>query len=116
MVDETLRAAEGLAAHGVEAEVVDLRTLAPLDMETVAESVRKTGRAVVVEEGPLTGGVAAEIVSRIAAECFYDLSAPPVRVAAADVPVPASGVLEDAATPDARRIGQAVARVMAEAE
>jgi pyruvate dehydrogenase E1 component beta subunit len=114
MVEEALRAAEALASHGVAAEVLDLRSLAPLDMEAVAASVAKTGRVVVVEEGSLTGGVAGEIVSRIVAECFYDLSVPPVRVAAEDVPVPASAALEDAVTPDARRIAQAAAALMAQ--
>lgn len=116
MVEEALRAAEALAQRGVQIEVIDLRTLAPMDMPTVAASVQKTGRVVVVEEGALTGGVGAEIVSRIAAECFYDLSAPPRRVAAADVPVPASPALEDAVTPDARRIAEAVAEVLAEGD
>jgi pyruvate dehydrogenase E1 component beta subunit len=114
MVEEALRAADALADHGVQAEVIDVRTLAPLDMPAIANSVRKTGRVVVVEEGPLAGGVGAEIVSRIAAECFYELTAPPRRVAAVDVPVPASPVLEDAVTPDAHRIAKAVAELMAE--
>ncbi|MCX7599288.1 MAG: alpha-ketoacid dehydrogenase subunit beta, partial [Armatimonadetes bacterium] len=113
MVEESIRAAEALNERGVQAEVIDLRTLAPLDMAAIAASVQKTGRVVVAEEGPLTGGVGAEIVSRIVAECFYDLDAPPRRVAAADVPVPASPALEDAVTPDARRIVEAVAEVLA---
>lgn len=106
MVGEALRAADALAERGVEAEVVDLRTLAPLDMATVAASVERTGRAVVIEEGSLTGGVAAEVAQRITEECFDLLEAPPIRVAALDVPVPSSTVLEAAATPDWRRIAQ----------
>ncbi len=112
MVEEALAAADALSQQGVEAAVVDLRTLAPLDMQTVAEVVSQTGRAVVVEEGNLTGGVAREICARIAQECFYDLEAPPIAVAAADVPVPASAVLERAVVPDARRIAEAVAKVL----
>ncbi len=109
MVDEALRAADALAEHEVGAEVIDLRTLAPLDIETVAASVEATGRAVVVEEGHLTGGVAAEIAARITEQCFDLLEAPPRRVAALDVPVPASRVLEQAATPDWRDIARAAA-------
>ncbi len=109
MVDEALRAADALAEHGAEADVIDLRTLAPLDIDTVAASVDRTGRAVVIEEGHLTGGVAAEVAGRINEECFDVLQAPPMRVAALDVPVPASRVLEEAATPDWRDIAQAAA-------
>lgn len=112
MVAEALRAADALAEHGVEAEVVDLRTLSPLDMDTVATSVEATGRVVVVEEGSLTGGVSAEIAQRITEECFDLLDAPPRRVAALDVPVPAAEVLERAATPDWRDIAQAAADVI----
>jgi len=112
MVGEALRAAETLAEHDVHAEVIDLRTLAPLDMATVAASVEATGRAVVVEEGNLTGGVAAEIAARITEECFDALQAPPRRVAALDVPVPASRVLEEAAVPGWRDIARAAADVL----
>ncbi|MGC9320191.1 MAG: alpha-ketoacid dehydrogenase subunit beta [Armatimonadota bacterium] len=112
MVDEALRAADALADHEVVAEVIDLRTLAPLDMATVAASVERTGRVVVIEEGHLTGGVAAEVAQRITEECFDLLQAPPRRVAALDVPVPASRVLEEAATPDWRDIAQAAADVL----
>ncbi len=112
MVGEALQAAEALAKHGVSAEVVDLRCLAPLDMDTVAASVEKTGRVVAIEEGNLTGGVAAEIVARIVDECFDYLDAAPRRVAALDVPVPASGALEQAATPDWQDIARAAAEVL----
>ncbi|MBC7288985.1 MAG: alpha-ketoacid dehydrogenase subunit beta [Armatimonadetes bacterium] len=114
MVEESLRAAQALAEHGISAEVIDLRSLAPLDMATVAASVSKTGCAVVVEEGNLTGGVAAEIVARIVEECFYDLEAPPRRVAAADVPIPASPVLERAVIPSAEDIARTAAAAVAE--
>jgi len=112
MTAEALKAAEALAKHGVSAEVIDLRTLAPLDMATVAASVERTGRVVVAEEGHLTGGVAAEIASRITQECFDSLQAAPRRVAALDVPVPASRVLEQAATPDWQDIARAAAETL----
>ncbi len=114
MTAEALKAAEALAKHEVSAEVIDLRTLAPLDMATVAASVEKTGRVVVVEEGHLTGGVAAEITARITEECFDSLRAAPRRVAALDVPVPASRVLEQAATPDWQDIARAAAGTLTE--
>ena len=112
MTVEALKAAEALAGHEVSAEVIDLRTLAPLDMATVAASVEKTGRVVVIEEGHLTGGVAAEVTARITEECFDGLRAAPRRVAALDVPVPASRVLEQAATPDWRDIARAAAETL----
>jgi pyruvate dehydrogenase E1 component beta subunit len=112
MVEESLKAAEALVEHGVEAEVVDLRTIAPLDVELISESVEKTGRVVVVEEGTLTGGIGAEIVARLTETCFDYLQAPPKRVAAADCPVPSSRLLEQAVIPDFRGIAQAVAEVV----
>jgi pyruvate/2-oxoglutarate/acetoin dehydrogenase E1 component len=112
MVHEALKAAEALAKHDVSAEVIDLRTLAPLDMATVTASVQRTGRAVVVEEGQLTGGVAAEVAARITEQCFDSLQAAPRRVAALDVPVPASRVLEQAATPDWQDIARAAAETL----
>ncbi len=114
MVGEAVKAAQALAAHEVSAEVIDLRSLAPLDMDTVRQSVNKTGRVVVIEEGWLTGGVGAEIVARITEQCFETLLAPPRRVAAADVPVPASRVLERAATPDFEAIARAAAELVAD--
>ena len=108
MTQEALRAAEALAERGVECEVVDLRSLAPLDVQTLAASVTRTGRVVVVEEGSRTGGVGAEVVARITETCFDYLDAPPVRVAAADAPVPAAPALERAALPSAQEIAEAV--------
>lgn len=113
MLEEALKAAEALAEHGVEAEVVDLRSLAPLDVAAIQATVEKTGRVVVIEEGTLTGGVGAEIVARIMETSFDCLLAPPRRVAALDTPVPASRVLEQAAIPDFRQIAQAAAEVVA---
>ncbi len=105
MVHESMEAAEVLKAeHGIDVEVIDLRTLNPLDVETVFDSVKKTGRAVVVEEGCLTGGVGAEIASRISENCFDILKVPVKRIAAPDSPVPMSPVLEDFVLPSAGRI------------
>ncbi len=97
----------GQAKVVLSCEVIDLRTLSPLDTETVAQSVQKTGRVVVAEEGPLTGGIGAEIVARIVDSSFDYLQAPPQRVAAADTPVPASRVLEEAVVPSAYDIAHA---------
>jgi pyruvate/2-oxoglutarate/acetoin dehydrogenase E1 component len=99
MVHRALEAAEKLAEEGVSVEVIDLRTLKPLDMETIAESVKKTGRVVGVSEAYKTGSFISELAMRIQEEVFDWLDAPVVRVAAADVPVPMSETLEDAAIP-----------------
>ena len=107
-----LQAADTLAGEGVDTEVLDLRSLAPIDWQTITESVRKTGRAVIVEEGPKTGGVAAELASGIMERCGEALLAPVVRVASADTPVPFSPVLEEAYRPDAGRIARAVHEVI----
>jgi pyruvate dehydrogenase E1 component beta subunit len=108
MVYVCLEAAEQLARDGIEAEVVDLRALNPLDMPTVLGSVRKTHRAVTVEESWLTGGWGGEIAARIMEQAFDDLDAPVLRVGGADVPMPYNKGLEKAAIPDAARV---VARV-----
>lgn len=94
-----MEAASELAKQGIDVEVVDLRTLKPLDMNTIAASIKKTNRAVVVHEACLTGGFGAELVARIQAELFDDLDAPVLRVAARDVPIPFSPVLEDFVIP-----------------
>lgn len=105
---KTLLAAERLATAGLESEVIDLRTLRPLDEDTVLASVRKTHRAVVVDEGWRSGSLAGEIVARIAERAFYDLDAPPARVCSAEVPIPYAKHLEDAALPQVDRIVAAV--------
>jgi acetoin:2,6-dichlorophenolindophenol oxidoreductase subunit beta len=102
-VHASLDAAEALAADGVEAEVVDLRTLRPLDIPTVVESVAKTNRVVVVEEGPLTGGWAGEVLARVTEEALGDLD-DAWRIATAESPIPYSPPLEDAFLPGAERI------------
>jgi 2-oxoisovalerate dehydrogenase E1 component len=104
MVHRALEAAERLAEEGIGVEVIDLRTLKPLDMETVGASVRKTGRVVGVTEAYKTGSFISELAMRIQEELFDWLDAPVVRVAAADVPVPMSEPLEDAAIPSVDRI------------
>lgn len=92
-------AAEELAARGVDAEVVDLRTLRPLDDETILSSVARTHRAVVVDEGWRTGSISAEISARITEAAFYELDAPVARVCSAEVPMPYARHLEEAALP-----------------
>lgn len=107
-----LEAAAQLAERGVSAEVVDLRTLAPMDVDTVLASVRKTGRLVCVEEGARTGGVGAEIAARVAEEAYEYLDAPIRRVAAIDAPLPFSPPLEAAALPSAAGIAAACERLV----
>ncbi len=99
MVGKALQAAEQLSAEGIELEVIDPRSLVPLDEETIIESVKKTGRLIVSHEAYTRGGFGAEIVSRVVDAAFDYLDAPPVRVCARDVPVPYSAVLETAALP-----------------
>ena len=98
------QAADMLARRGTEAEVIDLRTLRPLDMETITESVKKTNRAVVVEEVWKTGGFAGEIASAIQEEVFDYLDGPVIRVGGRDVPAPYNGALEAATIPSAERV------------
>jgi acetoin:2,6-dichlorophenolindophenol oxidoreductase subunit beta len=104
-------AAEELADLHIEAEIVDLRTLKPLDMETVAQSIRKTNRAVIVHEACLTGGYGAELAARIQEELFDYLDAPIKRVAARDVPIPFSPGLEDFCLPEVSDVVAAVQAV-----
>jgi pyruvate dehydrogenase E1 component beta subunit len=108
MVNIALEAAQKLAQDGIEAEVVDLRCLRPLDMETVLESVRKTHKVLVVEEVWRTGGVGAEIAAQIQEQAFDFLDAPISRLAGEEVPMPYSRPLEDAAIPNSARVVQSV--------
>jgi 2-oxoisovalerate dehydrogenase E1 component beta subunit len=104
-----LQAAESVAGEGVDAEVVDLRTLAPLDLETVLQSVRKTSKALIVYEDNLTGGYGAEIAARLAEEAFTYLDGPVRRLAGPDVPgVPYSHPLQDWFMPDPTKIAEAI--------
>ena len=101
---KTLAAAEELAGDGIDAEVIDLRVLRPLDEETIVASVRKTRRAVIVDEGWRSCSLAAEVSARICEHAFYDLDAPVARVCSAEVPIPYAKHLEDAALPQAAAI------------
>jgi pyruvate dehydrogenase E1 component beta subunit len=109
---KTLAAAAELAADGIEAEVVDLRSLRPLDTGTVLDSVRKTRRVVIVDEGWRSGSLAGEIVARLAEDAFYELDAPPARVCSAEVPIPYAKHLEEAALPQVPTIVAAARRTM----
>jgi pyruvate dehydrogenase E1 component beta subunit len=106
-----LKAAEELAKEGIEAEVVDLRTLRPMDTETIVASVKKTGRAVTVEEGWQQNGVGAEIVARIMEHAFDYLDAPVLRVSGKDVPMPYAANLEKLALPSAAEVVEAAKAV-----
>ena len=108
MTHIAMQAAEILAAQGKHAEVIDLRTLSPWDRQTVAQSVRKTNRVVVVEETWRTGGFSAEIASAIQEDAFDDLDGPVARVGGVDVPAPYNGALEAAAIPSAEKVIQAI--------
>ncbi len=112
MVQQSLRAAELLAEEGVSVEVVDLRTIMPLDKDAILESVAKTHRLVIVHEAVRTGGFGGEIAAIVADEGFDLLDAPIKRVTAPDTPVPFSPVLEDAYLPDAEKIKAAVLALM----
>lgn len=112
MVEVCLKAAEVAAREGVELEVVDLETLVPLDTPTILASVQKTGRAVVVYEAMRTGGFGAEIAARIAEEALDYLQAPIVRVAGWDAPYPPFSAVENFYRPDAKRVLDAVRRVL----
>ena len=107
-----LQAADLLAKDGVEAEVVDPRTLRPLDEDVIFDSVRKTNRCVVVEEGWRYAGFGAEIADRVQRGCFDDLDAPVIRVTAADVPMPYSRMLEKAYLPQPEKVVDAVKQVL----
>lgn len=111
-LDLSLKAAEQLAKEGIEAEVVDLRTLRPLDMAPVLDSVQRTNRAIVVEEGWRSYGVGAEVAARIQEEAFDDLDAPVLRIAQKEVPLPYNRTLEQSALPQAPDILRAVKEVL----
>jgi 2-oxoisovalerate dehydrogenase E1 component beta subunit len=112
MVYTALEAATALARGGVEAEVLDLRTLAPLDRDAVIETVAKTGRALLLHEATRTGGIGGELAAIIAEEAFEYLDAPVVRVASADTPVPYAPPLEAAFLPNVEKVVSAAKRLM----
>jgi pyruvate dehydrogenase E1 component beta subunit len=111
-VYRALAAADQLAAEGIEAEVIDPRTLVPLDKALILDSVRKTGRLVIVEEDNLTGGWAAEIAAIVAQEAFFWLDAPIQRVSAPDTPAPFAPVMEEFYVPSAERVVEAVKAII----
>jgi pyruvate dehydrogenase E1 component beta subunit len=111
MVGLALKAAEELAADGIEAEVIDLRTIRPLDHETILQSVRKTNRLVTVEEGWGPMGVGAEIIARVTEHAFDYLDAPPLRVHQEDVPLPYAAALEALSLPSVQKIVKAAKAV-----
>ncbi len=113
LVDVALNAAESAADRGVDVEVVDLRTLNPLDFDTIADSVRRTGRCVVMHEGPRTLGFGAELAARISEEWFYDLEAPVLRATGFDTPSPPAR-LEKLWLPGVDRLLDCVEKVMAQ--
>jgi pyruvate dehydrogenase E1 component beta subunit len=111
-LDKTLEAAETLAGQGIEADVLDLRVLRPLDEAAILESVSRTHRAVVVDEGWRSGSLAAEVMARIAERAFFELDAPLARVCSEEVPIPYPKHLEDAALPQTEKIVAAARRVV----
>src|SRR5699024_4727964 len=105
--------AEQVAADGIAVEVVDLRWLSPLDFNTVAESLSRTGRLVVAHEANLTGGFGAEIAARAAAECWDRLRAPVARVGLPDLPMPAAPALQETVVPGSDDVAEAARKVTA---
>lgn len=112
MVDFSLKAAEKLQAEGISVEIIDPRTLVPLDMDTIVASVKKTGRLVIAHEANRTGGVGGEIAAQAGNRAFDYLKAPIERVGAADAPIPFAPSLEREILPDDRHVYQAVLRTM----
>jgi 2-oxoisovalerate dehydrogenase E1 component beta subunit len=104
MMHTSLEAAEALAKEGVEAEVIDLRTLLPLDEETILQSVKKTNKCLVVHEDTKTGGIAGEIAAILCEKAFGDLDGPLMRVTALDTPVPYAPTLEEHFLPNAKKV------------
>jgi 2-oxoisovalerate dehydrogenase E1 component beta subunit len=107
MMHTSLEAAEALAKEGIEAEVIDLRTLLPLDEETILQSVKKTNKVLVVHEDTKTGGIAGEIAAILCEKAFGDLDGPLMRVASLDTPVPYAPTLEDYFLPNAKKVFEA---------
>ncbi|HWN49711.1 MAG TPA: alpha-ketoacid dehydrogenase subunit beta [Xanthobacteraceae bacterium] len=110
MVPRALDAAERLARQGIDCEVIDVRSLVPLDTQTILGSVARTHRLFTVEENPRLCGWGAEVVSIVADEAFYELDGPPVRITTPHVPLPAADILEDMILPTVERIAETVRR------
>jgi pyruvate dehydrogenase E1 component beta subunit len=115
MLPRCVEASDALAAEGIDAEVVDLRSLRPLDDATVLASVVRMHRVVIVDEGWRSGSLAAEVSARTMEQAFYDLDAPVGRLCGAELPMPYAKHLEDAAVPSTARIVDAVRRTVQEA-
>ncbi len=109
---KTIQAGEQLATSGIDAEVIDLRTLRPLDTETILDSVTRTHRAVIIDEGWRSGSISAEISARVMEGGFYELDLPVERICSAEVPIPYAKHLEDAALPQASTIVETVTRMV----
>src|SRR5207249_4429653 len=112
MLHASLKAAEELARDGIEVEVLDLRTIRPLDGEAIVDSVRRTGRCLVVQEGWPFAGVAAEVITLVVREAFDELDAPPDRLTSVDVPMPYATNLETLVIPSPDRVVAAVRRLL----
>ena len=112
MVPKAFEAAELLSFEGITTDVIDLRTLVPLDVTTVAASVARTGRLFTVEENPRLCGWGAEVASIVAEECFWDLDGPIVRITTPHIPLPAADAIEDMAIPSVNRIVETVRTAM----
>lgn len=115
-VHYVMEATKKLAAHGIEATVIDLRTLSPLDFDTIRTEVEKTGRAMVVSEGVMTAGVAAELAARISEECFDFLEDPVIRVAGEDIPISVSTALETGSVPGPQLIFESAMKLLSSRE
>ncbi len=112
MVPRAVAAAEALAQRGIEAGVIDVRSLVPLDTQTILREVAATGRLFTVEENPRLCGWGAEIVSIVAEECFNYLDGPPLRITTPHIPLPSADALEDMAIPSTERIVTVIERAM----
>jgi pyruvate dehydrogenase E1 component beta subunit len=111
-LQKSMKAAEELATLGIDSEVIDLRSLRPLDTKTILSSISKTHRALIVDEGWRSGSLSAEIMARIMEEGFFDLDAPVARVCAEEVPIPYARHMEEAALPQIPKIVEAAKKVM----
>ena len=111
-VHKSLEAAKELEKDGVDVEIIDLRTLRPLDNETIIKSIQKTHKAIIVDEGWKSGSISAEIIARINEKAFYELDAPVGRVCTKEVPIPYAWHLEEAALPNPKKIVDEVKKVM----
>ena len=112
MIHKALQAAEELIEQDVHLEVIDIRTIKPLDQETILESVKKTGRLVTVEENPYTGGWGLQVTDLVNHELFRKMKSAPLRIASLDVPIPAAACLEDIVVPNVQRIKEEVSSLI----